>query len=745
MANTFTGLKLQGELGKFGQTDLSDITCYLEFPDGKILSGTEFGFLLLWEGIFIKTQIYIEEDPELSCHDKDINYLAWEGELIITGGVDGYLKWWNFQEMENAEINDFNKSYIKPKKEIQLINNKNQLPVKIMTLIQEKEFWMAQDGNGYLVKIYQNKNFETEVVYDFLSGQIILTDFINNSPYLFVQGSDSKTMLYNINTNFNDKTILYKEDITLETTACDIYPRESDDYPLVVAIAYKTGLFRILEYDAKGNKLDIIAQHKSHEDPIKKILFSPDGAYLITATKDEVFFFIIKSLTNLQPTCYIKLNAQIVDVCWQNKSEKIMVGLSNGNVEEIMFPLSFSNKESFLNTDYENKVFTIKMTMEQIEKKDEKKRAGRKKDKTKKLEEPEPSSIYSCKYCNMMEEGDFLVTAAKPYNEYIYLCSFNSERPLRYWNIVKNHWNIKCISQDYVFLSNQQSIIHIRNKTDLNRFVEFSPNALSLSSVSQIVMTQDQKLISTAYKDGTIITFIIDNDSFTREMKIIDEEERGKASDRKYLMPSFSEKILENIKTISEEEHKAEQAEKEEIEKIELKEIEESLEKAKKRAEEQLRLEEAEKKKNELRDKVMLLAEDFKTIVSKNNELEEELRLEKDEMTVDENYLDFIRHENNELCDDIKHNYDWQKENIRVTNAKVEEFFLSSIQTPKVYVYTLDKSDYVTTLRCAKLPDDFEEEISKMDSLIEEFYTKIDIQSLEQEFNRYTSNKDSKK
>ena len=39
--------------------------------------------------------------------------MEWEedGILIITGGQDGYLKWWNYQEMETVEINDFNKSY----------------------------------------------------------------------------------------------------------------------------------------------------------------------------------------------------------------------------------------------------------------------------------------------------------------------------------------------------------------------------------------------------------------------------------------------------------------------------------------------------------------------------------------------------------------------------------------------------------------------------------------------------------
>lgn len=40
MAHTFTGLKLQGEMGKFGTVDLSDISGYIELPDGKVVSST---------------------------------------------------------------------------------------------------------------------------------------------------------------------------------------------------------------------------------------------------------------------------------------------------------------------------------------------------------------------------------------------------------------------------------------------------------------------------------------------------------------------------------------------------------------------------------------------------------------------------------------------------------------------------------------------------------------------------------
>ena len=36
MARTFTGLKLQGSIGKFGNEELSDVSGYLDLPDGKV-------------------------------------------------------------------------------------------------------------------------------------------------------------------------------------------------------------------------------------------------------------------------------------------------------------------------------------------------------------------------------------------------------------------------------------------------------------------------------------------------------------------------------------------------------------------------------------------------------------------------------------------------------------------------------------------------------------------------------------
>lgn len=55
MARTFTGLKLQGELGRFGRTEISDIEGYRELPDGKVI-GDAFPSLTVTIVLFRSSQ-----------------------------------------------------------------------------------------------------------------------------------------------------------------------------------------------------------------------------------------------------------------------------------------------------------------------------------------------------------------------------------------------------------------------------------------------------------------------------------------------------------------------------------------------------------------------------------------------------------------------------------------------------------------------------------------------------------------
>ena len=104
MAATFTGLKLQGYIGKFGKVELSDISAFIELPDGKVVSGTESGSLLCWEGNFIKCRFTMVGGR--SCHSGDVTFVDFDRteRCVITASLDGYIRWWSFDAIDSAEV-----------------------------------------------------------------------------------------------------------------------------------------------------------------------------------------------------------------------------------------------------------------------------------------------------------------------------------------------------------------------------------------------------------------------------------------------------------------------------------------------------------------------------------------------------------------------------------------------------------------------------------------------------------------
>ena len=84
MAKTFTGLKLKGQLGRFGKTEISDIVGVYSMPDEKVVSGCEWGNILLWDEDLIKLEVC--KKNKKPCHDKLITQFEYQnGELLSVG------------------------------------------------------------------------------------------------------------------------------------------------------------------------------------------------------------------------------------------------------------------------------------------------------------------------------------------------------------------------------------------------------------------------------------------------------------------------------------------------------------------------------------------------------------------------------------------------------------------------------------------------------------------------------------
>lgn len=102
MSSTFTGLKLQGYLGKFGSSELTDIVAFIQLPDGKVLSSTETGNLLLWDGESIKCELALK--GKRPCHQGRIEAILLVDSEVITAGEDGYIKVWDLETVDNADV-----------------------------------------------------------------------------------------------------------------------------------------------------------------------------------------------------------------------------------------------------------------------------------------------------------------------------------------------------------------------------------------------------------------------------------------------------------------------------------------------------------------------------------------------------------------------------------------------------------------------------------------------------------------
>jgi WD40 repeat protein len=120
------------------------VFAYVEFPDGKVLSGSENGQMLLWDGEFIKMQVSRRDGAP--CHAGNITDMYCSEGEIFSAGVDGYIRVWDFETIDKAELSDdATEIYIEiePKREILVGEG-----ASIRCLARRETDWLIQDSNG---------------------------------------------------------------------------------------------------------------------------------------------------------------------------------------------------------------------------------------------------------------------------------------------------------------------------------------------------------------------------------------------------------------------------------------------------------------------------------------------------------------------------------------------------------------------------------------------------------------------
>ncbi|KAG5450601.1 Cilia- and flagella-associated protein 44 [Clonorchis sinensis] len=344
MADTFTGLKLQGKLGKFGKTELSDIEGFVILPDGKVLTGSAWGNLLVWEGDLIKVQI--SRKNKRPCHTGLIMHIVMDEGELMTVGQDGWIRTWDFETVDTAECLEEGAIYeLEPMNEL-LVKPNSKLMHLVKVQGEDSTLWYAQDGDGALWKLdlsFTHTSLAPESLVKFHSGAIM--DCVT-SPFAYTTatiGLDGRVSIYDILTK---KQILRRK-FPAPGTRLIWSPPQVDPKGKTLVAGFQDGVVRILQFGENPETdptrkarnfalLDLGQALKPHVKAVTTMAYSPTGDYFATGSEDGTVFFFAVRMKMLNPIGFVEVGDSVVRIEWIPDASKargnIIVYLKKGCV-----------------------------------------------------------------------------------------------------------------------------------------------------------------------------------------------------------------------------------------------------------------------------------------------------------------------------------------------------------------------------------------------------------------------------
>jgi len=376
MAKTFTGLKLQCETAKFGQLELSDVSSFYELPDGKVISGTEYGSLIVWEGQFVKAHLMLDVEKQVSLHQGMVEVIIQDDQYFVSAGADGYIKWWKMNDIDSAEADEGVDVAIVPTKEILIAENEDgKNPAHIMNITVAGNKYYIQDGKGKIYCLNRETDIYTEV-YKFTEGAIMALASSPIHNYVVSLGESGEIKVW----DYAKKETFFSKDFVGAGTSLDHCMHTDANKGRLVAAGFGNGIVRFLNVSAEG--LEVMKAFKAHDDAIVGVKCSNDMKMLCTASlTGDIFFYVMdghKDTQLYEPLCTLKLpnNSGINDFSWNPDDKSVLFGCNNGSVFQVdrPDPTEIDNSDSYYWDQARVKEWVIKIMefqMQKNQKKDE--------------------------------------------------------------------------------------------------------------------------------------------------------------------------------------------------------------------------------------------------------------------------------------------------------------------------------------------------------------------------------------
>ena len=733
MTSTFTGLKLQGDIGKFGTLELSDIAGFAELPSGKVASGTEYGTLIIWEGNLVKAHIQLE--GKVPLHKGMIEVVLVQEKFLITAGGDGYIKWWDLDVIENGEADETFNFFMKPTN-VKLIEHQDKTPAYIVSMIRGSNHWLIQDGKGKFFKL-NAADLQYEEMMHFHSGKIGEVAIAPHFDVCVTAGFDGVVKLW----DYTRQKEVYYTKYSGEALCVDWMPTNEVGKGRVIAVGFSTGIVRILLLDK--NKFSILTAFKPHDSPVISIKYSPFGEKLVTLAKDGSIFFFDLTRDDLQkydPLCLWEIKSNIHEIHWSFDSKILMVPSDDGCVMFLDSPdkLKIDNHASYIVvpeiTKWKVRMMEFQMPKYQKKENEEEERRKRRfmhpkdllKLKQKEEEEAEkewdPAPVKAACFTSR-DNYQFACFIEGPYQGFIYICEKESIRPLKAINYTYKELQITSLRMSLDFSIMVIGFINgsyfVKLMEDPSKSLEVNYHDFQTGRLRRVIMDRSNKFCLSTGEDGLLISIQIANNIIKEVLKPPESEEK--------IDPVFDFKPM-GVELLKFEDG-LQIYEKMDIDILDEKEY--SLQVKKLREEEDNKLKIADQKKKKVTNEINQLRDDFNKIIDKYAKNPSFGSLKDDTKNVDNEYFQTLDKQVDDSIEDVKKQLAYDIEVQRVSMQKLKDKYYDILQNPIMIIKSFKSKSFVRTFRLPKMSEFLRQMIDEYTKISEEAKKQLEKQEQE--------------
>ncbi|XP_061733169.1 cilia- and flagella-associated protein 44-like [Nerophis ophidion] len=715
MADTFTGLKLEGLVGHFGKTAATDIEGYIELPDGKVVSGSKWGNLLLWDGSSIKVEVCKEGGQ--SCHAGSVQPFSLEDGQLMTFGSDGAIRGWDFETIDSADSSDNSSKFeMKPINEL-VVGHSVRLSSIVKSSQHDSTIWFAQDSTGAIWKLDLSFKYTTpdpECLFSFHGGPIKGLDVSKQSHLMATTALDRSVRVF----DFLAKTELTCSRFSQGGTALHWAPPSVNQTGGLLVTGFEDGVVRLLElFDPAGMQsyrvdeaqLRLRQAFKPHDASVTAVAYEHNGRILATGSSDcTVFFFAVGE--KYEPIGFISVPGPVKVLEWSPRSHSrnsLLIGCQSGHIVEVPCPdpKTLQLTKSYELLELPRRSFCFKSIKSRIKREEELARRRALKEKPQKNEnrttvekEEDLPSIYipnppsPLHWGFYSQPGQFWLSMGGFDSGFLYHCKFSEkkdedsdQRPDEPFDFIKVH-NANDDSICSVTVSANRKLMlcgmhsgAIRvypldpdhySPTSMREYWELSVHDSNYGHLRNICCSHDGRFVLTAGDDGNIFSF-----------SLLPQEERQNNFQRQRAKVPSTCVYLENEALAQDIDDPAAY----------------SIETAKQKLEQDRRCREVERKKTDKRKRLSEIRERFKKLLKENQDLPGHVRLTPTELQLDQRLEELAEIEKAVKLREVRDQMSWEEEYSHAALIKLQNWFNGSSESDRLTVFAIHTGHKVST------------------------------------------------